>query len=677
MRLVLVLALLLLPALAHAEDGPDAETLAWARKVVARQLENAPTAPAFPDDREWLNVARPLSLDADLRGKVVILDFWCYCCINCMHVLPDLEFLEKKYAGKPFAVVGVHSAKFDNEKNADNIREAIRRYEIHHPVVNDDDFRIWRGYGARSWPTFVLLAPDGRVLGRLSGEGHRDELDALTQATLEHFETNHADLLDAAPLPMRLERSSRPPGQLAYPGAVTADEARNCLYISDSNHNRIVQVGLDGRFQRAFGSGLRGLQDGGAADARFFRPQGTCLDGDVLWVADTENHAIRRIDLETGAVTTAAGTGAQGNLYALVARTDAGTRFPAATTALNSPWDLLRVGETLVITMAGSHQLWMLSPGSGALQHLAGTGAEQRLDAASLTAAAFAQPSGLTRRGAALLLADSESSSIVKVTLPDGPVETLAGASARPRDLFHFGDEDGQGRGRRFQHPLDVLWHDGVLYVADAYNDKIKVVDPETRQVTTRWGDGTEGATDAPPRFSEPGGLAALGTTLFVADTNNHAVRTVDLTSGTVATLPLQGVPIPRIHTRGRSSADAGTPIPGTETLPKRALRVSGAGRTQVTVEVTLPLGWKFSPEAPSGLTLVVAGTRTRARLGAGANTFEIPSLEVGTYVGRLRLLYYVCQEQGACRMRSVEIPLDVTVAKDAPVPVLRDTFVP
>ena len=677
MRILLLLGVLLLPAVALADDGPDAETLRWARDIVARQLIDAPQAPEFPDGRDWLNVARPLTMKQDLRGKVVILDFWCYCCINCIHVLPDLEYLETKYKDKPFAVVGVHSAKFTNEKDAANIREAVRRYEIAHPVVNDGDFRIWRGYGARSWPTFVVIAPDGRVIGRLSGEGNREELDALVQATLEVFEKQNPKLLNTKPLPTRLERDSRPPGQLAYPGAITADPKRKCLYVSDSNHNRIVQIGLDGRFQRAFGSGERGMLDGGADDARFNRPQGTCLDGDVLWVADTKNHAIRRVDLKTGAVTTAAGTGKQGNLFVLTSVADAGTPFPTARTDLNSPWDVVRAGTLIYIAMAGSHQLWALEPQARELLHIAGSGRELRLDAERPLEAALAQPSGITQVGGQLVFADSESSAIVQMALPAGKVETLAGATREPKDLFHYGDEDGKGRGRRFQHPLDVLWHDDVLYVADAYNHKIKTLDPKTRVVATFLGDGKAGLDDKTPRFAEPSGLAAIGRTLYVADTNNHAIRAIDLDTKTVTTLALAGIPIPEAYTKNRRDGEAWDGIPGTIVRAEETIELANDADASVTFRIDLPLGWKMSDLAPSTVSLEIDGLRSVAALGAGDNTFVVPSLEAGKRKAVLRALYYVCQAKGACRMRSVEIPLQVTVRKGATTPVLRDTFVP
>jgi thiol-disulfide isomerase/thioredoxin len=161
-------------------------------------------APEFPR-AEWLNVAAPLSLKS-LRGKVVLLDFWTYGCINCMHVIPDLKRLEEKYA-EELVVIGVHSAKFTNEKNTENLRRILVRYDIDHPVVNDAEFTIWRSYGARAWPTLVLIDPEGYVVGAASGEGHGDGFDRAIAAVIHVFDER--GLIDRTPLPPAPKRARR------------------------------------------------------------------------------------------------------------------------------------------------------------------------------------------------------------------------------------------------------------------------------------------------------------------------------------------------------------------------------------------------------------------------------------------------------------------------------------
>ena len=265
-------------------------------------------APEFPTGLDWLNVDQPLSL-ADLRGKVVLLDFWTYGCINCIHIIPDLMKLEEKYADE-LVVIGVHSAKFENEGQTDNIRNVILRYELEHPVVNDNEFQVWSQYGARAWPTLVLIDPDGNVLGFHSGEGIYEPFDNIIGKMITEFD--ELERIDRTPLDLKLEQDSLVDSPLLFPGKVFADEATNRLFISDSNHNRIVVSDLEGNVLEVIGNGFAGLQDGDFESASFFRPQGLALvDGDTLYLADTENQAIRRIDLEAGQVETVAGTGEQ------------------------------------------------------------------------------------------------------------------------------------------------------------------------------------------------------------------------------------------------------------------------------------------------------------------------------------------------------------------------------
>lgn len=235
---------------------------------------SAPLVPEFPPKLDWLNTA-PLQFGRDLRGKVVVLDFWTYCCINCMHVLPDLDYLEKKYKEMPFVVVGVHSAKFDNEKDLEAIRNAVLRYDISHPVVNDGEMYMWRELGVNSWPTFTVIGPNGKILAQLAGEGRRKDLDDLVEAALLYY--GGKKLLENTPLPLKLEKNNDPrlsTSPLKFPGKLAIDVLNNRLFISDSNHNRIVVTDLDGNFIVQIGStGEEGLRDGNFDEVTFNRPQ--------------------------------------------------------------------------------------------------------------------------------------------------------------------------------------------------------------------------------------------------------------------------------------------------------------------------------------------------------------------------------------------------------------------
>src|SRR5262245_57633126 len=237
-----------------------------------RSYAGTDPAPEFPSDLDWINTGgKHLSL-AQLRGKVVLLDFWTFGCVNCMHVIPDLKRLEAKYP-RELVVVGVHSAKFENEGRTEAIRNVVQRYEVTHPVINDHDFEIWRDYGVNAWPTFALIDPAGKIIGTLPGEGHYTLLDKVIGKVIEQFDADGR--IDRTAL--GLAPDAIPDSVLRFPGKVLADAAGGRLFIADSNHNRILVATLDGRITAVIGSGKGELRDGSYADAAFFRPQGMTL----------------------------------------------------------------------------------------------------------------------------------------------------------------------------------------------------------------------------------------------------------------------------------------------------------------------------------------------------------------------------------------------------------------
>jgi thiol-disulfide isomerase/thioredoxin len=417
--------------------APSGETIAKEEYSMS-EYDGKVNAPDFPPGVEWLNTDRPLSL-RDLRGKVVLLDFWTYCCINCMHIIPDLKKLEEKYA-KELVVIGVHSAKFPGERETENIRQAILRYEIEHPVINDSAMEIWQQYAVRAWPTLMLIDPDGKVIGYKTGEGVYEPFDQLISKVIGEFDAKGK--INRSPLDLKLERHKTPASMLAFPGKVLADEKSGKLFIADSNHNRVVVLSLkDYSVIDVIGTGEMGMSDGSFESATFNHPQGMAFDGKALYVADTENHAIRRVDFDGRSVRTIAGTGKQADRIEQFGG-------QGRSVALNSPWDLVLHSGTLYIAMAGPHQLWRMNPETGGIVPYAGTGREARIDG-PLDESALAQPSGLTTDGKKLYFADSEVSAIRSADLdPKGYVETIVG-----QGLFDFGDKDGRGDEVRLQHP--------------------------------------------------------------------------------------------------------------------------------------------------------------------------------------------------------------------------------
>ncbi|MBC6433883.1 redoxin domain-containing protein [Nostoc sp. HG1] len=493
-------------------------------------------APELPQNYSWLNTDKPLFIKK-LKGRVVILDFWTYCCINCLHILPNLKYLEQKYKDS-LTVIGVHSAKFDNEKEIENIRQAILRYNIEHAVVVDRDFRIWEEYAVRAWPTLIIIDPEGYVIGQISGEGNRDTLDELIQKVIQQHQDKGT--INFQEFSLTLEKQGQPLiTPLAFPGKVLATPTN--LFIADSGHNRLVISSFDGEILHLIGTGKSGLTDGAFSEAQFFAPQGMAYDAEnqILYVADTENHTLRRVDLKRQVVEAIAGTGEQSRNI----RPHAGAGLE---TALNSPWDLVKVGNTLFIAMAGPHQIWEMDLETSMIKTYAGTGAEACVDG-SLAESAFAQPSGISTDGKELYIADSEVSSIRGVEIVEPyQVRTVCGSGG----LFGFGDVDGQGEDVRLQHCLGVESAQNFLWVADTYNHKIKLVSPNTGNCKTVLGDSTAGLQDGKGKnshFFEPSGLSAIASFLYIADTNNHAIRRVDLDTLEVTTLEFLGLCAPDV----------------------------------------------------------------------------------------------------------------------------------
>ena len=524
---------------------------------------NRRKAPSLDGGIEWINTKKPIDLK-QLRGKLVLLDFWTYCCVNCMHVLPVLKKIEHAYPNN-VVVIGVHTGKFDGERDSQNIRDAVLRYEIEHPVINDAENKIWEKFYVNSWPSFRAIDPEGYLIAGHSGEIDFDTLNEFVSKTLDLYRKK--GLLDETPIKFDREADNTTPTPLRYPGKVLADEKSRRLFIADSNHNRIVIANLDGSLIDTIGSGEMGAVDGAFESATFDHPQGMALKDETLYIADTESHRLRKADLKQRTVTTIAGTGAQGgpwpgleSLDAIDGPLPASWSGPPLTIKLNSPWALCIHNDDLFIAMAGPHQIWKMPLSESEIGPYAGNGREDIVDGALLPKkpyqlgfSSFAQPSGLSSDGTQLFVADSEGSSIRTVPLDGrGRVKTLVGtAGLTSARLFTFGDIDGAWRAARLQHALGVCFVDGMLYVADTYNNKVKVINTNDKSCTTIAGDGKPGSEDSPAQFDEPAGLSYADGKLYLADTNNHLIRTVDLKNGNrVATFLIKGLEPPKVGGR-------------------------------------------------------------------------------------------------------------------------------
>ena len=618
-------------------------------------------APEIQGGRGWLNTDKPLSIAA-LKGKVILLDFWTYGCINCMHIIPDLKKLEAKYANE-LVVIGIHSAKFQNEKETENIRRIILRYEIEHPVYNDSEYAVWQSYGVRAWPTQVLIDPAGYVVGTASGEGNYEIIDQAVGKLVDEFRKRGE--LNEEPLKLVLERAKVGDLPLAFPGKILADAATDRLFIADSNHNRIVVTKLDGTLVDTIGTGEAGATDGAFDKATFHRPQGLALSGDSLYVADTENHLIRRVDLKSRSVETIAGTGTQTHDYF--------QSGPARMIALSSPWDLQLVGQTLYIAMAGPHQIWKLDLATDSVSTFAGSGREARLDG-SLLEAGFAQPSGMAVVGQTLYVADSESNIIRAIDLNIGEVKTLVGG-----DLFEFGDVDGIGDDVRLQHPLGLLAYGDKILIADTYNHKIRELDPKHDRVTSLFGTGKPGQADgASPSFYEPGGLAQANGKLYIADTNNHAIRVVDLKTKRASTLRINGLTPPSSNNQTVTESAA---APNAEEIKTSAQHLRTGSNAVLEINVDLPTGYHLNPLAPQRYKVSVDDGKTitvdEKLASSSTKDLKLPLriplnvVSAGSTNLRAQATLFYCREDntGTCRIKTLvwQIPIEVTTNATVP----------
>ncbi len=624
-------------------------------------------APEFPSGLEWINVDAPLSI-TDLRGKVVILDFWTYGCINCIHMIPTLMKLEAKYPDE-LIVIGVHSAKFVGEGQTENLRQIVQRYDLHHPVINDDEFEVWSLYGSRAWPTFAVIEPRGNLIAIDAGEIPYAPFDELIGKLVEAYDA--AGEINREPIALSLEGAGNPGTPLLFPGKVLADTDGGRLFIADSNHHRIVIADLESyEVLDVIGTGYSGYDEGAFDEATFNKPQGMALKDEVLYVADTNNHAIRAIDLAERTVTTVAGTGKQGTGYSLAG----GPGPDPLAVDLRSPWDVeFGAGNKLYIAMAGTHQIWSLDLDTNKLEVEVGDGGEALIND-TLSYSRLAQPSGLYYSYGKLYFADSESSSIRVADFQVDEVRTLAGPDFN--SLFDFGDVDGELGDSRLQHPLGVTGTpDGLtLYFADTYNNKIKQIDPQTTETTTIFGlDGNGGFRDGGAdvaQFDEPGGLDYADGKLYVADTNNHAIRVIDLDSGKVSTVVFANpdtlmIVDPVIIVGGNREADPDL------TLPEQTVR---AGDGQIALDLTLPEGMKINDLIDSAVTYSSDGeavqiTENEATQIIDETEVRIPITLVegeDTLVADLTLYYCREGEEALCYIETVVMEIPVTVEAGA-----------
>jgi thiol-disulfide isomerase/thioredoxin/sugar lactone lactonase YvrE len=579
--------------------------------------------------RGWLNTGGATLSIQDLRGRIVLLDFWTFCCINCLHVLDELRPLEEKYADV-LVTIGVHSPKFDHERDPEALAQAVERYGVTHPVLDDPDLVTWDQYTARAWPTLVLVDPEGYIAATMAGEGHADALGRIVDELVTTHEARGT-----------LRRGDGPyvaPSQavtpLRFPAKAVLGPA-GTLFVSDSAHHSVVELDATGQtVLRRFGSGTRGRADGPSESASFSEPAGLCLlpvevadeCGYDVVVADTVNHLLRGIRLDTGDVTTVAGTGNQWRSTVDFDAHDAGT------VDLSSPWDLAWYDHRVIVAMAGIHQLWWFDPVARTAGVYAGTTVEALRDG-PLNEVWMAQPSGLSvsADGSLLWIADSESSALRYVDV--GLMYTVVG-----QGLFDFGHMDGPADRALLQHPLGVCaLPDGSVLVADTYNGAVRRYDREANEVST-----------------VAAGLAEPSDLVVGAD---GAVLVVE--SGAHRLTPLAGL--------------APVPAPGTRHHTERAPILLAPGEVDLEVVFTPAPGQKLDTSlGPSTRLQVSASPPELLKDGAGASTELTRRLVIASDVesGVLQVVAQAATcdaeaEHPACHLTRQDWGIPIVVAAD------------
>ncbi len=452
-------------------------------------------APEFPDG-SWFNVAAPLSL-RELRGKIVLLDFWTFCCVNCLHVIDELRALERDF-GDELVIVGVHSPKFEHEKSDRAVAAATERYGVAHPVFNDPELHLWQQYAVRAWPTLVLIDPDGYLVAQAAGEGQASGLARMISELIAKHDANGSLRRGENPY-----RAAPPePGELSFPAR--AIRLGDCLLIADSGHHQLVETELDGAtVRRRIGSGERG-----AGGQRLAEPNGlTRLPADLaaelgfdIVVADTANHQLRGVRSADGQIV---------HTVDLVAGLAGTSTVTGPVPPVLSPWDVAwwPAIDQVVVAAAGVHLLLGWQPRTGTVGILAGTTVEGLKDGPAADGW-LAQPSGLAVQDDRVWFADSENSALRYLDAA-GQLHTVIGEG-----LFDFGHRDGPAGQARLQHPLGLaVLDDGSIAIADTYNGAIRRYDPATGEVSTLAGE-----------LAEPSGLLAVDGELLVVESAAHRI---------------------------------------------------------------------------------------------------------------------------------------------------------
>lgn len=540
------------------------------------------------ENNQWLNLSRPLET-SDLKGRIILLDFWTYACVNCIQALPEIKKMEQQFGSK-LTVIGVHSGKFDNEKDPRAIRKAVLKYDITHPVINDSQLKIWNNFEIKAWPSFVLINPHGDVEKIYSGENELLRVKKDIKKLIKKYKYQ----INRDALPIRLEKHDLIGNVLSFPTKLEyvnnfSYKSRHvpAIFISNSGQHNIVVTSLVGDIILKIGSGKEGFEDGSFDVASFSSPQGLLYFAEKLYVADKGNHALRVIDFKEGKVTTLIGSGQRGEVVE-----NNGEFSEAKDLELASPTDIefFPNKETIAIANSGTHQILSYNLKSQKISILAGNGSEG-IDDGKYPENSLAQTEDMSAYGHKLYFIDSESSSLRSLD-ENGNVKTLIG-----KDLFKFGHENGGIDKALMQHPLGLIVDDTGAYISDSFNHTIRKYDFSSGQIrdligAKKRGDGVGSASAT--QFDEPDGIVAVLDRFYVADSNNNRILTIG--RGSLNSELLDVMPPLKLPKEGFL-----------EYLPnlQKIAPIKVKSDSEILVKIEVKKGWKINEMGPSFINLL------------------------------------------------------------------------
>lgn len=598
---------------------------------------------AVNDKNKWFNVSRPLKV-GDLEDRVILLDFWTYACVNCIQALPEIKALEKEYGSK-LTVIGVHSAKFVNEKDSKAIRKAILKYDINHPVINDDNLKIWNSFKISSWPSFVLINPKGNIIATYVGEEDIPRLKSEVKEVISKFKYQ----LNRASLPIMLEGANLIgnvldfPTKLEYSSNFSYQKYKNpALFIANSGANNIIVSSLSGDIIVKIGSKVDGFLDGDFSEASFSAPQGLLYDNGKLYVADKGNHALRLIDFKEEKVTTLIGSSKKGSFI--------DKKTSAKDVDLASPTDIEFFPDKnhIVIANSGTHQILSYDLKKEEVSVLAGSGVEG-IEDGKYPKNSLAQTADMDVFNKKLYFVDSKTSSL-RVLDSKGEVETLIG-----KGLFDFGNKDGSKEEALMQHPLGLLVDDTGAYISDSFNHVIRKYSFSSKKISSLVGSKVRGedlGSAKSTEFDEPEGIKSILGNFYISDSNNN--RIVLVNRGTLKSGVLDIMPPLRLSKEGFL-----------EYLPnlQRAPTINVVNDEEISFKININKGWKINENGPSFLNLLELVKNDQANLIATFdwnsiehNKIKLPKLKIGVdYI--LQGVIYYCEDKknSLCYIKSYE----------------------